>query len=87
MKRHHCEGFWPLSACRRKEARDMNTLHHPARFSFKHLVRQDAPDIVKVGKESVLIEQHCTSSMMGHVEPIREKLAINILNRLLQGNE
>ena len=55
-----------------------------------HFVQQDAPDIVKVdgfdfdvGKESGLIEQHCTSSIMGHVEPIRDKLVVNILNRLL----
>ena len=81
--------FWPLSGCRRREARD-----HPARFSFKHLVRQDAPDIVKVDgsdfdvkKESVLVEQHCTPSIMGHVEPIREKLVVNILTCLLQGDD
>ena len=38
-----------------------------------------------IGKESVLIEKYCTSSTMGHVEPIREKLVVNILSRLLQG--
>ena len=36
-----------------------------------------------MGEESVLVEKHCASSVVGHVEPIREKLVVNILNRFL----
>ena len=36
-----------------------------------------------VRKESVPVEQHCAPSMMGHVEPTREKLVVNILDRFL----
>ena len=52
------------------------------------------PDTVKVDgfdldvrKESVLVEQYYTPSIMGHVEPICEKLVVNIINRLLQGDD
>ena len=34
-----------------------------------------------VGKEGVIVEQYSTSSVVGHVEPVREKLVVNILNR------
>ena len=94
IERHYREGLLAAEQLSSKGSTRYDTLYHPARFSFNHLVRQDAPDIVKVdgfdfdvGKESVLIEQRCTSSTMGHVEPIREKLVVNVLNRLLQGND
>ena len=74
-----------------KRSARYDTLRHPARFSFKHLVWQDAPDIVEVDgfdidvkEEGLLIENHCASSIVGHVEPVREKLVVNILNRFLQ---
>ena len=34
--------------------------------------------------EGVLVEEHRASSVVGHMEPIREKLAVNILNCFLQ---
>ena len=40
-----------------------------------------------VGKESVLIEQHRTPSIVSHVEPIREELVINVFDRFLQGGD
>ena len=65
---YHCEGFWAAERLPSKRSTRFNTLYDPTRFSFKHLVRQVVPDIVKVdgfdldvGKESVHIEQHCTS--------------------------
>ena len=36
------------------------------------------------GKKSVLIEEHCASSVVGHVEPVREELVVNVFNRFLQ---
>ena len=91
VERHHCEGFLAAERLSSRRSTRYDTLCHPARFSFEHLVRQDVPDIVKVDgfdfdvrKDSVLVEQDCTPSIMGHVEPIREKLVVNILNRFLQ---
>ena len=88
VERHHCEGFLAAGRLPSKGSRRYDTLYHPTRFPFKHLVRQVVPDIVKVDgldvdvrKESVLVEQYCTPSIVGHVESIREKLAVNILNR------
>ena len=37
-----------LSGCRRKEARDIIPCVTQPDTPFKHLVRQDAPDIIKV---------------------------------------
>ena len=37
-----------------------------------------------IWEESVLIEEHCASSVVGHEEPVREKLMVNILDRFLQ---
>ena len=37
-----------------------------------------------IREESVLIEQHCASSVVSHVEPVREMLVVDILNRFLQ---
>ena len=55
--------------------------------------RDDAPGIVKVNRfdldireEGVLVEYHRASSVVSHVEPVREELVVNILNRLLQGD-
>ena len=40
-----------------------------------------------IREESVLVEEHRASSVVGHVEPIREKLVVNMLNRFLQGDD
>ena len=42
---------------------------------------------IDVGVEGVLVEENCTTCVMGHVEAIREKLVINVVGRLLQGND
>ena len=39
------------------------------------------------GEEGVLVEEDCTTCVMGHVEAIREKLVVNIFGRFLQGND
>ena len=41
---------------------------------------------IDVGVESVLIEENRATCVMGHVEAIREKLVVNVVGRLLQGN-
>ena len=44
-------------------------------------------DLTLMSRKKVsLVEQHCAPSIMGHVEPIREKLVVIILNRFLQGD-
>ena len=62
--------------------------------SFHHLIRQIAPGVMKVngldvniGVEGVLVVENRASSVMSHVEAIREKLLVNIFGRLLQINE
>ena len=35
----------------------------------------------------VLVEEDCTTCVMGHVEAIREKLVVDVVRRLLQGND
>ena len=42
---------------------------------------------VDIGVEGVLVEENRATCVMGHVEAIREKLVVNILGRLLQGND
>ena len=42
---------------------------------------------IDVGVEGVLVEENCTTCVMGHVEAIREKLVVNVVGRLLQGND
>ena len=42
---------------------------------------------VDVGVEGVLVEEDCTTCVMGHVEANREKLVVNVVRRLLQGND
>ena len=42
---------------------------------------------INVGVKGVLVEENCTTCVMGHAEAIREKLVVNILGRLLQGND
>ena len=42
---------------------------------------------IDVGVEGVLVEEDCTTCVMGHVEAIREKLVVKIFGRLLQGND
>ena len=61
---------------------------------FHHLIRQVAPGIVKVNRfdldireKGILDEQHRASSVVSYVEPVREELVVNILNRLLQGDD
>ena len=41
---------------------------------------------INVGVKGVLVEENRATCVMGHVEANREKLAVNILGRLLQGN-
>ena len=40
-----------------------------------------------IREESVLMEEHHASSVVGHVEPVREELVVNVFNRLLQGDD
>ena len=42
---------------------------------------------IDVGVEGVLVEEDCTTCVMGHVEAIREKLVVNVVRRFLQGND
>ena len=37
-----------------------------------------------IREESVLIEEYRASSVVGHVEPVREELVVNTFNRFLQ---
>ena len=39
------------------------------------------------GKKVSFIEELCASSVVGHVEPVREKLVVNILDRFLQWDD
>ena len=65
-------------------------LNKPSLVSFHHFFKQFAPDTMEVKKldfdirvERVFVEQHRASSVVRHVEPIREKLVVNILNCFL----
>ena len=49
-------------------------------------VKVDGFDL-DVGEEGILVERDRVSSIVCHVEPIREKLVVNILNCLLQGDD
>ena len=42
---------------------------------------------IGVGVEGVLVEEDCTTCVMGHVEATREKLVVNVVRRFLQGND
>ena len=42
---------------------------------------------IDVGVEVVFVEENCTTCVMCHVEAIREKLVVNVVGRLLQGND
>ena len=42
---------------------------------------------IDVGVEGVLVEENCTTCVMGHVEAIREKLVVDVVGCLLQGND
>ena len=48
VERHHSEGFLAAERLPSKRSTRFHTLYDPTRFSFKHLVRQIVPDIVKV---------------------------------------
>ena len=39
------------------------------------------------GVEGVLVEEECTTCVMGHVEAISEKLVVGVVRRFLQGND
>ena len=39
------------------------------------------------GVKGVLVEENCTTCVMGHVEAIREKLVVDVVGCLLQGND
>ena len=49
-------------------------------------VKVDVFDL-DVGEEGILVERDRVSSIVCHVEPIREKLVVNILHCLLQGDD
>ena len=42
---------------------------------------------IDVGVEGVLVEEDCTTCVMGHMEAIREKLVVNVVRRFLQSND
>ena len=42
---------------------------------------------IDVGVEGVLVEENCTTCVMGHVEAIRKKIVVNAVRRLLQGKD
>ena len=42
---------------------------------------------INVGVKGVLVEENRATCVMGHVEAIREKLVVNVVRRLLQGND
>ena len=42
---------------------------------------------IDVGVEGVLVEEDCTTCVMGHVEAICEKLVVDAVRRFLQGND
>ena len=42
---------------------------------------------IDVGVKGVFLEENCSTCVMGHVEPIREKLVVNVVRRLLQGTD
>ena len=42
---------------------------------------------IDVGVEGILIEENRAACVVGHVEAIREKLVINVVGCLLQGND
>ena len=44
-------------------------------------------DGLVVEVEGVLVEEDCTTCVMGHVEAICEKVVVNVVRRLLQGND
>ena len=39
------------------------------------------------GRKGVLVEENCTTCVMGHVVPTCEKVVVNVVGRLLQGND
>ena len=57
-----------------------------ARLSASCAMKVNGLDI-NVGVKGVLIAENRATCVMGHVEAIREKLVVNILRRLLQGND
>ena len=61
--------FWPLRCCH-------DTLQHPSTSSFFYPLLFGSPGVVEIDvrKESILVEQDCTSSIMCLVETIRELL-------------
>ena len=84
----------PLGGCRLKEARESTSCMTQPESPSRTFVRQIIPVIVEVdgcdldiGKESVLVEENRASSVVGHVEPVREKLVVNILNCFLQRDD
>ena len=87
MERHHCEGFLAAGRLSTIRSTRYDTLYHPALFSFKHLVRHNAPDIVKVDGFDFDVGKMSLLSNTAHSTMRREKLVINILNRLLQSDD
>ena len=42
---------------------------------------------IDVGVEKILVEEDCTTCVMGHVEAIRENLVVNVVRCFLQSND
>ena len=42
--------------------------------------------LIHIREEGILVEECSASPAVSHVEPVREKLVVRILNRLLQGD-
>ena len=57
-----------------------------ARLSASCAMKVNGLDI-NVGVKGVLIAENRATCVMGHVEAIREKLVVNVLGRLLKGND
>ena len=69
---------WPLRGCRRKDALEMTPCNlHPD--SLFYLVLLASPGV----KEGVLIEQDGASSIVCHVEAIRQELMLEVHNTFL----
>ena len=82
--------FCPLTGDRRNEARErtpcMTHPFSPCRQVSSCLMKVDGHDI-DVWVEGVFIEENCAACIMGHVEPTWKNVMIDIIGRLLQGND
>ena len=63
-------------------------------FAFDNMIVQYSSRVLEadrfdadVGVESVLVEENRTACEVGHVKPFTKNIVINIVRRLLQGND